>query len=242
MIFNFKFWSEIIFRTAVRHFAVFMFPLFIAGLFIPRKQPQKQKFLFDIWLISVIITWFLVPTTSLVHEYYQLPLMLPGVVFIGKFLDKHLNHNSLKINIKKISITCICLSIITGSLIYTIDYMFKENSNKSATYQLAQIVKQKTEPKSLMIFTTGGDPTLMYLSHRKGWLINPSQLTSEYLETQIKSGAKYLISSFKFIESYKFYVDENQKQNILNILTKYPNILKNENQELVIAPLTPSTN
>ncbi|WP_085727549.1 ArnT family glycosyltransferase [Cylindrospermopsis raciborskii] len=231
IIFTLKFWLDIIFRTVVRHFAVFMFPIFIAGLFIPRTN--KQEYLFDIWLISVIITWVLVPTVSLVHEYYQLPLMLPGVVFIGKFLAKYLDHNSLKINIKKISITCICLSIITGSLIYTIDYMFKEKIHKSATFQLAQIVQKKTDAKSLMIFTTGGDPTLMYLSHRKGWLIDPSDLTRQYLETKIKLGANYLISSFQFVESYNFNINENQKQNIIDTLVKYPNIL--DSKELIIA-------
>ncbi|MTJ07593.1 glycosyltransferase family 39 protein [Anabaena sp. UHCC 0204] len=227
IIFTFNFWLEIISRTAIRHFAIFMFPIFIAGLFIPRKS--QEEYLFDVWLLSVILTWVLVPTTSLVHEYYQLPMMLPGVVFIGKVFSKYLNSDHQRLNISKILVTSLCLCITTGSIIYSVDYMFKESTDKSEVIKLAQLVKQNTEPRSLIISTTGGDPTLLYLSHQKGWLINHSDITEEYIISRIKLGANYLVGSFKFVESYNLFVNDDQKQKITSILKKYPNTVENEN-------------
>ncbi|MEY3221510.1 MAG: hypothetical protein RLZZ203_366, partial [Cyanobacteriota bacterium] len=66
-----------------------------------------------------------VPTTSLVHEYYQLPLMLPGVVFIGKFFAKYWHQYEKKLNIGKILTVCLCLSILTGSGETHLNYLDK---------------------------------------------------------------------------------------------------------------------
>lgn len=226
IVFTLHFWTEILFRTVVRHFAIFGFPIFLLGLFISRTS--SREYVLDIWLISVILTWILVPVTSLVHEYYQLTFMLPGVIFIGKACSQYLDKNNQKVNKSKAILLCFCLTLVAGSAIYTIDYMFKERIDKSAVFQLAQQVKQNTEADSLIISITGGDPTLLYLSHRKGWLINHSDITEEYILSRVKFGAKYLIGSFNFIESYNFVVDDNQKQKINNILNKYPNLIKDE--------------
>ncbi|MFN6500471.1 MAG: ArnT family glycosyltransferase [Nostoc sp. DedQUE01] len=224
IVLTWNFWTQILFRTAVRHFAIFGFPIFILGLFIPKKT--RQEYVLDIWLISVILTWILVPVTSLVHEYYQLQFMLPGVVFMGKACSHYLDKAAVQVNYKRAIVACLCLTVAAGSVIYTIDYMFKERIEKSAVFQLAQQVKQNTEPKSLIIATTASDPTLLYLSHRKGWLINHSDVTEEYILSRAKLGAKYLVGSFKFVESYNLFVDDSQKQKVQNFLDKYPNLLK----------------
>ncbi|WP_392531408.1 ArnT family glycosyltransferase [Nostoc sp. C117] len=224
IVLTLNFWTEIFFRTLVRHFAIFGFPIFLLGLLIPRKS--SREYVLDIWLISVILTWILVPVTSLVHEYYQLPFMLPGVIIMGKACSRYFDKNAHKVNYKKSIVFCLCLTIAAGSVIYTIDYMFKERIDKSGVFQLAQQVKQNTEPKSLIISSTGSDPTLLYLSHRKGWLINHSDVNEESILSKVKLGAKYLVGSFNFLESYNLVVDDNQKQKIRNILNKYPNRLK----------------
>ncbi|MDH6099267.1 glycosyltransferase family 39 protein [Anabaenopsis sp. FSS-46] len=226
LILKSNFWLQISFRTIVRQFAVLMFPIFIAGLLMKRKT--QQEYLFDIWLLSVVLTWILAPTTSLVHEYYQLPFMLPGVVFIGKFFSKYFNKNHQGKNIKKFLAICLSLSILTSFTIYSIDYMSKERANKSKVFQLAEIVKDKIPSDTLTIFTTGGDPTLLYLSHRKGWMINPRDLNEEYIMSKIQLGADYLVGSFDFIQSYKSSLDDMQKNRINTVLSKYPNILHDD--------------
>ena len=171
------------------------------------------------WLIAIIATQTLVPVTSSVHEYYQLSLMLPSVAFIGKafnlFLEKH----------RKVLLTLLCLSLITGSLIYSIDYMPLEKTETSAIFKLSEQVKSIVPRNSLIISSTGGDPTLLYLSDRKGWLINHRDITDEYILSKRKLGAKYLVGSFNFVESYS-KVDDNQRQKINRVLEQYPNLIK----------------
>ncbi|MDZ8187885.1 MAG: glycosyltransferase family 39 protein [Nostoc sp. ChiSLP02] len=224
IVLTFKFWTEILFRTCIRHFAIFGFPIFLLGLVIPRKT--RQEYVLDVWLISVILTWILVPVTSLVHEYYQLQFMLTGVIFMGKACSEYFDKACQYVNLQKFIVFCICLTVAAGSVIYTIDYMFKERTEKSGVFHLAQQVKQNTQPNYLIIATTGSDPTLLYLSHRKGWLINHSDVTEEYILSKAKLGAKYLVGSFNFVESYNLFVDDNQKQKVENFLEKHQNILK----------------
>ena len=106
--------------------------------------------------------------------------------------------------------------------------MRKERTNNSDVFQLAQIIKKNIKSDSLTIFTTGGDPTLMYLSHRKGWLVAPSHITEEDIMSKTKLGANYLAGSFKFVESYNLFVDDDQKHKVNNILSKYPSLINNK--------------
>ncbi|MBC1241236.1 glycosyltransferase family 39 protein, partial [Nostoc sp. 2RC] len=234
IVLSWRFWTEIFFRTVVRHFAIFGFPIFLLGLFITRKT--RQEYVLDIWLISVILTWVLVPITSLVHEYYQLQFMLPAVIFMGKACSYYLEQAAGQFNYKKAILGCLCLTVAAGSVIYTVDYMFKERTDKSAVFQLAQQVKANTKSESLIIATTASDPTLLYLSHRKGWLINHNDVTEEFILSKAKLGAKYLVGSFNFIESYNLFVDDNQKQKIQIFLNKYPNVLKDEKNFIAELP------
>ncbi len=234
IVLSWRFWTEIFFRTVVRHFAIFGFPIFLLGLFITRKT--RQEYVLDIWLISVILTWVLVPITSLVHEYYQLQFMLPAVIFMGKACSYYLEQAAGQFNYKKAILGCLCLTVAAGSVIYTVDYMFKERTDKSAVFQLAQQVKANTKSESLIIATTASDPTLLYLSHRKGWLINHNDVTEEYILSKAKLGAKYLVGSLNFIESYNLFVDDNQKQKIQIFLNKYPNVLKDEKNFIAELP------
>jgi hypothetical protein len=184
-------------------------------LLIPRKN--QQEYVFDVWAIAVALTWILVPITSVVHEYYQLPFMLPAVVFIGKACDRYWSEHRRSIGIG------LGLALVTGSLIYTIDYMSLERTDNSEVFKLATEIKQNTPKQSLIISSTGGDPTLLYLADRRGWLINHQDVTPNYTAEKQKLGADYLAGSFKFVESYTRYVTELQQQNIKIILDRYPN-------------------
>lgn len=212
------FWLELIFRTIVRHFAIFCFPIFIAGLLITRKT--AREYVFDVWMIAVALTWILVPVTSVVHEYYQLPFMIPAVVFIGKACDRYFEKS------KKYIGTCLFLALVTGSLIYTIDYMSLERTEQSAIFKLAQQVKATIPKNALIISSTGNEPTLLYLTNHRGWLVNHRDITEEYIASKQKIGAEYLVGSFNFVESYNKTVDDNQKQKVNHILEKYPNLVK----------------
>ena len=215
-----SFWTELIFRTIFRHFAIFCFPIFIVGLFIARKR--EREYVFDVWLVSVMLTQILVPVTSVVHEYYQLPFMIPAVVFVGKACDRYFNTN------RKAIVTCLCLALVTGSIIYATAYMSGEKPEQSELIKLAEQIKSITPKDALVISSTGGDPTLLYLSDRQGWLID-RDINEKYISSKQKIGAKYLVGSFDFIENYN-KIPDRQKETINHkvnyILKKYPNLVQ----------------
>ncbi len=220
------FWTELIFRTILRHFTIFCFPLFVAGLLIARKN--QQEYVFDVWAISVALTWILVPTTSVVHEYYQLPFMLPAVIFIGKACDRYWFRQRRSI------VACLGLALVTGSLIYAIDYMSLERVDNSEVLKLATEIKQHIPKQALIISSTGGDPTLLYLSERQGWLINHQDVTPNNIASKQKLGAEYLVGSFKFVESYNRNVTELQQQKINLILDRDRYNLSPDRQNFII--------
>jgi hypothetical protein len=157
-----------------------------------------------------------------VHEYYLLPFMIPGVVFMGKACSvdwKKLAH-------RRTIAVGIGLTCVASLAFYSIDYMAKENSQTSPVFALAQQIQATTKPTDRIISTTGGDPTLLYLSHRKGWLVNPGEMTPIGLQTQIQQGAKYLVGSFDFVESYTLPMGEGEQQVMRSVLKPYPNQLE----------------
>jgi 4-amino-4-deoxy-L-arabinose transferase-like glycosyltransferase len=219
ILFTSYFWSEILVKLAVRHFAIIGFFIFITGLVSARKNPKAQ--LFYVWLGSTFLCWVLVPVTSVVHEYYLLPFMIPGVVFMGQAcsLDwkKLIQRRAIAVGI---GLTC-----VASLAFYSIDYMAKENTQTSPVFAFAQQIQATTQPTDRIISTTGGDPTLLYLAHRKGWLVNPGEVTAIGIQDKIQQGAKYLVGSFEFVESYTVPMGEGEQQVMRSVLKPYPNQL-----------------
>ncbi|OLP15633.1 hypothetical protein BST81_25095 [Leptolyngbya sp. 'hensonii'] len=218
-----QFWLDILFRLIFRHFAVFGFPIFLIGLTMQRKA--AQEYMFDVGLLGVLITTIAVPTSSYIHEYYQLPFMVFAVPFIGKVLANmsHLASPTLKYSLT----TCLILIFALGSGIYALDYMRPEQPKKSDVYALAQQIQALTPPSSIVVAMTGGDPTLLYLSHRKGWLVVPEQITDDYLTQRTAEGAGYLVGNYTVIQSYAPFTDIAQKQRIRTIIQTRSRVLVN---------------
>ncbi|MEL6554749.1 MAG: glycosyltransferase family 39 protein [Cyanobacteria bacterium J06621_11] len=217
---SFRYWGDILLRLIVRHFAVFGFIVALIGLSYRRQK--TEDYLWEVGLVSSLLANAIAPTSSYIHEYYQLPTMLYGLVFIGKVYSAtfslepespphrkpHRKVSSLWLNIT------LALTFITGSTIYAIDYMRHENIATSEVYYLAEQIHARIPADAKVIATTGGDPNLLYLAHRKGWLIQPGEVSPERLKTAQEKGADFLVGSYEVIQSYAPFDDEAQKENI----------------------------
>ena len=73
---------------------------------------------------------------------------------------------------------------------------------------------------------TAGDPTMLYLSDRKGWLISPKDISKKTIIKFKEKGAKYISGSWEVIESYNKFSDEKVKSNINKILCNSSNSLE----------------
>ena len=232
---SFKYWLDILFRTMVRHYAVFGFLVALFGLTIPRQK--AEDWMWEVGLLGGFLAGAIAPTSSYVHEYYQLPLMFYGVVFIGKvFAGFNLEKSKPAKPRRRIVLSALLvLTLITSAAIYTIDYVWEENPANSEVAYLSLIVNKYVPEGSKILATTGSDPTMLYLANRKGWMISPEEVTPERIESAIEDGADYFVGSYEIVENYAEFADESQKENIRQILNeRYPAIV-NDSRTFVSA-------
>ena len=242
-----KYWSDILFRLLVRHFAIFGFIIALIGL--TYKRHQIEDYLWEVGLISSLLANALAPTSSYIHEYYQLPVMLYGLVFISKVYSKAFSRAPSQPVPKSLFSrpsfwlsTALVLTFTTSSLIYSLDYMRPENVQTSKVYQLAQQVQSQTPLTAKVLATTGDDPSLLYLANRKGWLIQPGAVSPERLKAAKADGADFLVGSYEIVQSYAPFEDDSQKANIRKTLATptadscQPLV---NNQQVFISPICP---
>ncbi len=223
-----RFWNRIVVKSLLeRHFAWFGFPVFIAGVFMARRDRKER--LFDLWLLAVVIYILIAGQGNFAHDYYQLPFMLPGVVFMAKVYSRRFEFNKhseriprglprggasglqtinsllenspqlaagnfkgYKKDWQSLTLTIALIGIVVFSVIRYRKFLKNEDVDSSVTYQSSRLIRETTGDKDLIITITDGDPSILYFSHRKGWVAATHEVTDEYLSKKIKKGAKYL--------------------------------------------------
>jgi 4-amino-4-deoxy-L-arabinose transferase-like glycosyltransferase len=217
--------EQIIYFITIRHLLVLGFIAMIVGIFC--KRDKKEEILFDLLFASNILYVLIFANLNSFHEYYQLPLLIPASIYIGKTFTRF-TYSSIVINI------ILLIFLITGSIFYSIEYMTKENPINSELFELAQIIKQTTPRNSLIVATTGGDPTILYLSDRKGWIPSPNEINQTYLSTRAKEGAKYLLGGYNFVQTYQLFMEEKDRKSIQEIVSKSSSLLLNSEKFFLI--------
>jgi len=187
-----SFWNGIFFRSlAERWFTWPGFGLFLGGLLLPRRSGTER--LFDWWLIAVLIYFVIVAKGNYVHEYYQFPIIPAGVVFVGKVFARYLTPRqspTLRVGL----VTCLVGIAVLSATRYA-GYLRRENVSRSAEAIVGSAARAETEPGALVITPTAGNPTLLYLSHRKGWTVDERRLTRDFLARARQEGAKYVVGT-----------------------------------------------
>jgi hypothetical protein len=195
------------------------------GLFC--KKETKEEIFFDVFFMSNIMYLVIIADISSVHEYYQLSLLIPASIYIAKAFTKF-RYTTRIVNIGLV------LFLLSGSIFYSLDYMDKENPNSSELFELAQIVKERIPKDSLIIVTTGGDPTFLYLSYKKGWATSPSVINQVYLSDRAKEGAKYLVGGYNFVETWTTSMEETDKKKIQEVVAQSPYQILTSNKFFLI--------
>lgn len=224
LLLTLEFWNGVLFQSlAEKHFTWPIFIVFIFGLFLTRHS-LKERF-FDFWLLAIIFYFVIVARGNYVHSYYQLPFMLPAVVYLGKVYARYFKSPILK-NAKSIGLALSLFGmILLGGWKYH-TYMKYEDPKNSQEFKLAQKVQLLTQKGSLLIALDAIDPTILYLSDRKGWHLMPGELTIGNLELRKKMGAGYFIGLKKFIRSY-------MPQQIDPLISFYKTIYNDEDMFIV---------
>lgn len=229
-----SFYNDLFLKSiAERHLTYPGFVLFIIGLFI--KRQDSKEWVFDFWLIAILIFFAIVAQGNIAQEYYQLPFTLPAVVYIGKTLDKCISLGAVKISFNasklKFTFAIICLILIFGLSYFRLARFYNGEDPNSLVFRLASDVKASSKKDDLIITVCDGNPVYLYHSDRKGWVVPPDRVDSGYIQARILEGAKILAADKGFFER------DGLMDKIFPILSKYQ-IIHNDDKYFVLK-LTP---
>lgn len=186
MIETFDFWKhEFILRIASTVTTILGAILALFGLIL---VVIKKYYFVLLWLISIIIFLLLFSFKSYYHTYYSLPLtpviaLLAGVG-IAFFVDRF-----LKSNLKYLIFLFIAAIII--NLVVIVRPLYALNNQEY--FDLENITSVSVPSNERVIVNGGPAPIMLYFSHRKGWTVENSQLTTETIDLFSKKGARYII-------------------------------------------------
>lgn len=226
IILSLKFYNDVFFKSiAERHFTYAAFIPFVIGLFVKREN-QREK-LFDVWLLSIIFYILLLAKGNQVHEYYQLPFILPASVFAGKAFAKYfpikLSDFSGNKTKPALSILFVLFFIATIILSYLrLSNFYKNEDINSGLFRISDAIKRSSDKKDLIITVCNGDPLYLYRADRKGWTLSPYALNAESINSKKEKGAKYVIG-----EKSNFENDE-MKANFEKLKKDYKTVADNE--------------
>ena len=225
-----SFYNDLFLKSiAERHLTYPGFILLIIGLFIKRKNPAEK--LFDFWLLAVLIYFLIVAQGNLAQEYYQLPFILPAVVFIGKALDWLLPFGKFKeafsMSKLKSSFGVLCLVMILVLSYLRVAHTMGGENPDSSVFKMANDIKLVTQKNDLIITVCDGNPVYLYHADRKGWVAPPGVLDEKFINEHIKDGAKVLAGEKSFFEGGKL------PDSLLKILNKYK-IIHNDERYFVV--------
>ena len=230
IIFSFKFYNDVFFKSiAERHLTYAGFIPFLIGLFIKRKN--RSEYLFDVWLLSIIFYILLLAKGNQVHEYYQLPFILPAVVFIGKAFDKFFPldisdmfrkkvHSSNSNRSLSILFVIFLFGIIVLSFLRTSNLYSNEDYN-SPLFKMALDIDKASAKNDLIITVCNGDPVFLYRADRKGWIVTPGNISVENIKDKQSRGAKLLAGD-------KTYFDDNSRKDLEELKKNYKVIEDNK--------------
>lgn len=206
IITTFKFYNDVFLKNiAERHLLYPIFMLFIPGLFVRYNDEQK---LIKFWVLSIFIYIVIVAKGNQIHEYYQL-LFIPSSIIIASVLIYRIFYE-YNYKFPKIITTILLLTIpfLSGARYY--ETCLKRETLDDPVFKAATIINSFVEEKEKIVVLSDGTPLLLYVSNRKGWVVNYNYFSTEELKRLKKDRANYLATVI-----YDSMVYENIK-NVLN--------------------------
>jgi 4-amino-4-deoxy-L-arabinose transferase-like glycosyltransferase len=192
-------WYNLIFWTRLveKMFAFTAFPFLVLGFIAKVEKPEDR--MFHVWFLSVCVYFFIAAELNFVHEYYQVPIIPVGCVFIGKFLADFWKKNPT-LGWKRNYKVWLVLLMITFIPIHSIYKLNKRLRYNNGYLTLGEKIKEFTGANDLIVaqekfLAENGSPQLFYFSTRKGWIHGVNYILSpEKLKGYISEGAGFYIT------------------------------------------------
>lgn len=180
-------------------FATGGFVLFWIGIL--KGETGKNRFFYYSWLLSILIFFTVIAKGNVTHDYYQLPIVPIGSIFVAIGFDSLISNG--KEFHKKI------LNVIVGLVLVGLMFAFGWyevrdyfNINHPEIVE-AGIAADKILPKNAKVITPyENDSAFLYQTNRYGWTIGGDKIPQ-----WIKEGAQYLIS-VNYDDTTNFWINK----------------------------------
>ena len=170
------FYNKFIFtRLAQQNLTWPGFLLFLGGLIQPFKDKRPRLCYF--WLLSLILYGLVVAKGNWVHDYYQLPFLALAALTIGSLASSLFSSSGVTWKKTAVVVLLFCLPLFS---FFRLRQIFRVPEWKQDYLELSKQIKENVPTQALLIsIQESNDPTLLYLSDRKGWVKSAEQLPEE---------------------------------------------------------------
>lgn len=186
-----SFYGQMLFsRLVERHLAFAGAALLALGMFLLRERRDLGTFSW--WLGAGVFYVLVVARGNAVHDYYQLPLLLPMSLWIGAAIGWALRSD--RRIWQGIAAKLLVLAFVALSLLRLPHFLARERSSRSLV-DMGAAVQAVVPPGKRVVVVDEGDPTLLYYVHRRGWHAGVATLDTAWVEARRAEGAAYVVSS-----------------------------------------------
>ncbi len=177
-------------RVPEKLFAFTGIPFLLLGLF--SQVEKREQYLFHVWFMGIVIYFLVIANGNYFHEYYQLPMIPIGSIFIAKaiylYFCTHINGKY-----RGRWMTCLIVAFILFVPIYSIRKINSRLKLNTNYLKIASVVKSYSQNSEKIVVLGRGRPEVIYYSERKGW--HTGNLTTTTLEYYREKGAAFLVIS-----------------------------------------------
>jgi 4-amino-4-deoxy-L-arabinose transferase-like glycosyltransferase len=195
-------WRTLFTRFWMMHLTPAGFILTALGVVLALRIPRVS--IVYVWLAATVSFVFVVGTGNLGHEYYQLPVLAPLVLFFGvaaaPMFDGAFLQRTVGSYIGPIAaaVALTVLGVISFNESFVVRNFFRPELLDYTPIRAGTAIQQVTPPDALLVVVEFGAsdnaanaPMLLYHSRRKGWSFDLRGLTHEAVKELRSRGARY---------------------------------------------------
>jgi len=203
-------------------FATGGFALFWMGLIV--GHTKKEGYFYYLWLASILAFFVVIAKGNVTHDYYQLPLVPIGCIFIAKAIDFLIISGQGFLNRGlRIGVALVLVAVMFSFGWYEVRGYY--NINHPEIVEAGKAVDKLTPKDALVIAPYDNDSAFLYQTNRHGFTFGGDKIPQ-----YISEGATHLVST-NYDETTNMWME---KCNIVSKTEKYVILdLKNCSEDLV---------
>ncbi len=178
-------------------FATGGFVLFWLG--IMRGNNSREGLFYYFWLLAVFIFFVIIAKGNVTHDYYQMPLVPIGAIFIAKGMDFLLDYGKFWYHrLINVTIAAILVVLMLAFGWYEVRGYF--NINNPAIVEAGKAADRLLPKNAKVITPYEHDSAFLYQTNRYGWTIGGDKIPKWMSE-----GATHLVS-VNYDESTNYWI------------------------------------